>query len=224
MIRRDYILRMVEEFVRALARIKNHKSKQSWAESRTEIEAELKRLFGGTVEDLKNISETEILGKLVATDSAFLVKEKATMLTALLKEAGDVASGEGDTECGRLLYLKGFNLLLVLLNRGDIYECPEYCPSVEIFLQTLEGQNLPLNILAGLMQYFERTGNFGRAEDTLFEMRDANVGPTELRRFGISFYERLLGRTDEELEAGGLPRAEAETGLGEFKKLVGNCV
>ncbi len=220
MIRRDYILRMVEEFVRAVARIQELKKKQSWGEARSEIEKELKQLFGGSIKEIEKLSETEILGKLIASDSAFIVKEKATILATLLKESGDVAIGNGDVEKGRALHLKGFNLLLGLLNRGDIYDVPEYSPSVETFLQALGDDPLPLDTLAKLMQYFERTGNFARAEDVLFEIAEAGDFQAELRRFGVSFYERLLARTDEQLQSGGLPREEVESGLEEFKNRI----
>src|SRR5436189_2339204 len=116
MIRRDYILRMIEEFVRALARINAAKQKQSWDQARQEIEQELKQLFGGSFEQIENSSETEILGRLIETDPAFVVKEKAAFLATLLKEAGDVALGKGDLDRARALHLKGFNLLLGLLN------------------------------------------------------------------------------------------------------------
>ena len=220
MIRRDYILRMIEEFVRALARINAAKQKQSWDQARQEIEQELKQLFGGSFEQIENSSETEILGRLIETDPAFVVKEKAAFLATLLKEAGDVALGKGDLDRARALYLKGFNLLLGLLNRGDIYEIPEYSPNVDSFLQVLGDAPFPLNTLANLMQHFERIGDFARAENVLFEMAETNDFAGELRRFGISFYDRLLARTDEQLVSGGLPRAEVESGRAEFKTLV----
>src|SRR5437870_2314795 len=109
MIRRDYILRMVEEFVRALVRIRDLKEKQSWNEARTEIEGELKQLFAASFQEIEEMSETELLGKLIASDSAFVVKEKALILATLLKESGDVAAGRGDKVQGRALHLKGLN-------------------------------------------------------------------------------------------------------------------
>ena len=65
MIRNDYILRMIEEFVRGMARLKGLKEKESWSEAREEIEGEIKALFGQSLEELETLSEAELLGKLM---------------------------------------------------------------------------------------------------------------------------------------------------------------
>ena len=44
MIRRDYILRMIEEFVRVLARITSLKKERRWEEAQATVDEELKRL------------------------------------------------------------------------------------------------------------------------------------------------------------------------------------
>jgi hypothetical protein len=219
MIRNDYILRMIEEFLRGTARLKGLKEKESWSEAREEIEEEIKALFGQSLEELETLSEAELLGKLIVSDSAFIVKEKAVILATLLKELGDVAKGEGEKERAAGFYLKGFDLLLGLLNRGDIYDTPEYSPNVETFLSSLSDRKLPLNTLASLMQYFERTTNFGKAEDVLFEIAENDeVELVELKRFGTAFYERLMAQSEEKLASGGLPREEVQSGFADFTK------
>ncbi len=61
-----------------------------------------------------------------------------------------------------------------------------------------------------VVSYAEMAGRFDDAEDSFFKVLDlAGDNPDVLNR-GMKFYDALLTRTDEELEAGGLPREEVE--------------
>ncbi len=111
MIRRDYILRMIEEFIQALARIKALKADRRLAEAGELLDAEFNRLVGSGAELVAQLSETELLAKLLQGESTQFVRDKALMLAALLKEAGDVAANNQQHEHSRAAYLKGLHLL-----------------------------------------------------------------------------------------------------------------
>jgi len=68
-----------------------------------------------------------------------------------------------------------------------------------------------------LMEHYERTGQFGKAEDALFAILDGDVDNDLALTFGLSFYERLLGKSDAQLADGNLPRAEVEASLQELR-------
>jgi hypothetical protein len=139
------------------------------------------------------------------------------MLTTLLKEAGDVAAAEDRTEDSRECYLKALHLLLDVLSREEMFECPEFVPKVEMIVAALQSAPLPVRSAAMLMQHYERTGEFAKAEDALFTMLDAEPDNDTLKGFGITFYQRLLAQSDATLVAANLPRAEAEDGLKELQ-------
>jgi tetratricopeptide (TPR) repeat protein len=210
MIRRDYILRMVEEFVRALSRIRSFKRKENWKAAQDEIQKELNQLFGGNVSGVENLSETEILGRLIETDSAFVVREKIFMLATLLKESGDAARQNGDTQRASAIYLKALHLVLDLLKREGLIDLPEYTPKIEVFVESLGDETLPPSTYAMLMHYYESIGNFAKAEDYLYALRETTEESRELNQFARSFYDRLMLKDDLQLERGGLPRAEIE--------------
>jgi tetratricopeptide (TPR) repeat protein len=140
------------------------------------------------------------------------LREKTLILTRLLKEAGDVAAAEGRVEESRECYLKALHLLLDTLARGEVFECPEFVPKVEMLRDALHG-TLPARTHALLMQHYERTGEFAKAEDALFAMLDADPDNDAIVEFGISFYQRLLAQSDSMLNEANLPRAEVEEGL-----------
>jgi hypothetical protein len=216
MIRRDYILRMIEEFIRALARIHSLKQDQRWNEAGEALDDEFKRLVGDGAQAVARLSETDLLARLAQEGPTQIVREKTLLLTTLLKEAGDVATAEDRAGEGRECYLKALHLLLDVLGREDVFEFPEFVPRVESLKEALEGMLLPMRTHAMLMQHYERTGEFAKAEDELFAMLDAEPENKRLVEFGCAFYRRLLAQTDTALNDANLPRAEVEEGLKEL--------
>lgn len=217
MIRRDYILRMIEEFIRALARIQSFKHGQRWNEAGEALDEEFKRLVGDVEKSIAKLSETDLLARLAQDGPTQAVRDKTLLLTTLLKEAGDVATAENRIEEGRECYIKALHLLLDVLGRDDVFEFPEFVPRVESLKQAFEGTSLPVRTHAMLMQHYERTGEFGKAEDELFAMLDTEPDNERLVEFGGAFYRRLLGQSDTALNEANLPRAEVEEGLKELE-------
>jgi tetratricopeptide (TPR) repeat protein len=215
MIRRDYILRLIEEFAEALARIRALRNDEKFAEASALTEAEFKRISGLDSEALLTLSETELLACLIRSEPLHAVREKMSFLTTLLKETGDIAAAEGRAEESRECYLKGLHLLLDSLSRGDGVEQPEFVPKVELFVGVLD--DMPRNTSVLLMEHYERVGQFGKAEDCLFAILEADPKNRAVWEFGISFYERLLGLGDARLAEGNLPRAEVEAGRAEWR-------
>ena len=217
MIRRDYILRMLEEFFQFLARLQSLKRGQLWNEAAGALDEEFQRLVHAGPETVAGLSETELLARLIQGEPTQVVRDKALVLTALLKEAGEVEAGRNRLEPSRACYLKGLQLLLGTLATGEVDEFPDFVPRVEYFVTALAAAPLPLETQARLMQHYERAGDFGKAEDMLFSMLESGEKDLALTEFGIAFYERLRGRSDASLEVGNLPRAELEAGLAELR-------
>ena len=76
---------------------------------------------------------------------------------------------------------------------------------------------LPTRTQALLMQHYEHTGQFAKAEDALFTMLEAEPENDAIAEFGIVFYQRLLAQTDAVLNGANLPRAEVAEGLKELQ-------
>jgi hypothetical protein len=218
MIRRDYILRMIEEFMQALSRIRSLKKGQRWDEVSEELDGEFKKLVGEGAQAIARLSETELLARLMQDGPTHALRDKTLVLTTLLKEAGDVAAAENREQEGRQYYLKALHLLLDTLARGDVFECPEFAPKVEMLRESLAAAPLPARTHALLMQRYERTGEFAKAEDALFAMLDAEPDNNAIVEFGIAFYQRLLTHSDAALTVANLPRVEVEEGLKELQR------
>lgn len=216
MIRRDYILRMIEDFAKAIARIRALKDDQQLTDASSLTEEEFKRISGLDSESVLRLSETELLARLIRSESMHAVPEQMSFLTTLLREAGDIAVARERIEDGRACYLKGLHLLLDSLLRGEAAELPEFVPKVDEFVAALADSELPVQTSALLMEHYERTGQFAKAEDALFAILDAEPDNSAAVDFGISFYERLQRQDDVRLAEGNLPRSEVDAGLKEL--------
>jgi hypothetical protein len=57
-----------------------------------------------------------------------------------------------------------------------------------------------------------------KAEDALYALLEAAPDHLDVMDWGITFYERLQGRSDDDLDAGNLPRSEVEAGLNNSRR------
>jgi hypothetical protein len=217
MIRRDYILRMIEEFMQVLSRLASLKRGQLWRDANDVLDTEFKRLVSAGAEAVSQMSETELLANLIKGEPTQAVHHKALLLTTLLKEAGDVAVAQNHVAKSRACYLKGLNLLLETMTREEAAAVPAFVPRIEGLVSALQESPLPLNTQARLMQHYERLGDFGKAEDALFAMLEADPNEARLLEFGIGFYQRLKNQSDASLSAGNLPREELDAGLAQLE-------
>ena len=216
MLRRDYIVRMIEELGQFLARVRQQVSDQQYPEADLELEKAMERLLGPG-QDVEKLSETELLALLTADGPTQMVREKTMILVALLEEAGRLRVAEGREQAGEACWLKALNLLLTLMLQDAELEFPEFVPKIDLLRDQLRETELPLQTLAALWRHYERVGEFARAEDSLADLREAEPENAALREEARAFYERLLRESDRALEAGNLPRAEVEAGLAELR-------
>lgn len=89
--------------------------------------------------------------------------------------------------------------------------------AIEELLRILAGTALPMPTTLLLFSYYERYGQYGKAEDTLFHVMDDNPAESEIAELGLGFYDRLESMADDRLERGGLPRDEVREGLEQLK-------
>ena len=203
--------------MQALQRMRALKKDQLWNEAASTLDGEFNRLMGAGAQAIVGLTETELMARIMQGEPTQAIHTKTLMLTTLLSEAGDLSAAQNKPDESRSYYLRGLHLLLYVLAGSEIHDYPDFVPRVEHFAAALKDFQVPIETHAMLMQHYERTGEYDKAEDALFNMLDQKF---ELRilEFGILFYERILGQTDANLSAGGLPRAEVESSLSELRE------
>jgi hypothetical protein len=222
MIRRDYIVRMIEEMGRALAQIRALRHAGRAEAARQMADAECEKLAALGAVGIVKLSETELLARVSEGQYSHTVHLRTLAVAALLHEAAEIASGQDRVGEAREIYLKALHLLLGVSSQDDPAEFPEFVPKVEAIVTALEAQPLPVETQSLLMRHYEATGQFAKAEDALYSIIDAVGADAELAGFGRAFYGRILARSDAALVAGNLPRGEAEQGLIELNTSAAN--
>lgn len=217
MIHRDYVLRMIEEFMRVLSAIRFLKQSKRWKELEGTLDEQFQKLAGTDAVGALGLSETELAARLMQGEATLVVQHKTRFIIRLFKEAGDAAVAQDSREQAKAFYVRGLELLLQDTDVDASFTPPDFFPRVEAFTEALAGEPLPARTTALLMEFYERAGMFARAEDTLFDLLEDMGNNREVLDFGIAFYERLRGKSDPVLMAGDLPRSEVETGLAEVQ-------
>jgi len=220
MLRRDYVLRMIEQCIQALTRSLRSMQQGQFDLASQEVNQAVQSLVGLDLPQVNRLSETELLSALLTGEPTQTLRQKCMMLVALLHRAGDIFTQQGNDLDSRTCYLRALNVQLDVLLREGAFDFPEFVPKVEVLVQTLAGTELPAMTLAALMRHYESTGQFAKAEDTLFCLLDAHPGQPDLVAFGIQFYDRLARQSDEALLLGNLPRGEVQAGLAELQARV----
>lgn len=215
MIRRDFILRMIEEWGRALAQIRALRQSGRAPAAQEAVDAECQKLSGAGVAEILRLSDAELLARVAPGQFAQTVHLRTLAIVTWLREAA-AGAGDGKPEEAREIYLRALRLLLQVLAQEDPFNFPEFVPTVESLVTALQAKPLPPAVLALLMRHYEETGQFAKAEDALFLMLDQLGTDRELVQLGRGFYARVLRHSDAALLAGNLPRKEAEQGLHEF--------
>lgn len=213
MIKNDYAAKNVEEFNDIIDKLKylNYKPEDSLEL----IDASFKKFFGFSsnfansvsIEDLKEMLKTH--GRIDGTKyiiAASLIKEEGIIYNKLSKHEEDFPR-----------YLNSFNLFLkIYLNDEDTY-IKDYIDSSDYVAERLIEYPINSNTKLSLFKYYEKRGHFAKCEDIIYELMDDEADNKKYKDMTIDFYTRLLEKTDEELEAGNLPREEVIDGLNSIK-------
>ena len=209
--------------MQALATIRASRLQKQWDEVVLAADEEFQKLLGAGAEAVRQLSDAEIVARLVKRGSTHMAQHKLRMVVALLKEAGDAAAGQERIDEARAFYLKALHLLLDSPLAEDASDAPDYVPKVEVLAEGLRGTEIPAATHVILMRHYESSGQFSKAEDEFFAILDADGASAATIEFGLSFYGRLQSQSDAALATGNLPRVEVEASLLELANRRRGC-
>lgn len=219
MYRRDYIMRQIEFMVEVMQRLGGLVDERRYQAARTVIDESLEELFGLNGTLVTRLFGREPLSQLTFGDEADLSQAKLIAAAALLQEAGDIQAEQGAEMESYTSYASALEMLLAALLSHDGSPLPEYAPDVEALTAVLAPFHLPRHLNQLLLRHYQKIGQYDEAENLLFEMLEEAPGEEAILNLGITFYQIILQESDAQLEAGNLPREEAEASLAELLAL-----
>lgn len=221
---RDYILRLIEQLGQVLTVILGLKQAGKREEAEAVVDQSLRRLAGLSLPEVDALPAEGLVHLIRLTRSGHpsdnSVAEQLTILAVLLREAADLGDDEGDPERVDQRRLKSLQLFLTVLMEEDP-DSSHATAAIEPLLGQLSAYDLPAGVKDRLWQYYERTGQFARAEDWLFELLEDEQAGSDVVDRGVMFYRRLAEMSDDELLQGNLPRPEVLAGLAELEAMRG---
>lgn len=207
MIRNDYIMRMISVFMERLVEIVNLRLNRKPGEALEAINRTTERIVGIGMHIL-NVNPVESLldfmkvNDVISPDKCIITGELMKQQGEILKEQGNASGAQDLFERALFLHLEGF---LRHEEPGADLET-----RIGFLMEKTSEFMLPSAVQLRVIDYYENLGLFSKAEDGLFQL--AEVDRAAALEAGLSFYDRLMDMSDEELEAGNLPRAELAEG------------
>ena len=217
MSQRDYILRIAQEFGRALAQVLYNREIKDYTAAHTLIDEQCKQIFGMGIGFMRSIPEVTLLSMLTSFDT--LDTEKCWLLAILLKAEGDIYQDQGNASESYYSYVRSLNLVLEVLLLDTTTGGVSIPPELEDLLSRLSEYELPARTRLLLFRYFDHAGKHARAENVLFEMLAEDDFDRDIHDLGTAFYQRLMSKSDAALSAGNFSRQKVEEGLAWLERM-----
>ena len=188
--------------------------REKYQEALIYIDDLLLRTSGLTSRSLNLLSE-EMLLKILSPLGNLNV-ETCLWIAIMLKAEGQIYEDQGQTNESYYRYLKSLYLFLAALRCEPIDDYLQFSIQISEILIKLSNYELPDNIKEQLFWYYEYSGEYGKAEDILFELFQIHPADQEIRAQGLAFYEHLLAKSDADLQAGHFSRSEVYEGMAQL--------
>ena len=206
MIRRDYLIKLVQELSAVLLRIVSLKNRREFAAALHEIDCALERYLGLPPGEAQPENLDHVLD--LCSREGGPMSDSLKLLADIFYEQADVLRLQQNNAAHRRAQLLALGLYLEAVRTGVV--SLDLLQRIDELVQQLGEVALPASVLRRLFGYLEERGLYATAEDALYEWLDLNEA--DALKEGLAFYDRLLKRPDEDLVRGDLPRVEVEDG------------
>ncbi len=154
MIRRDYLMRLIEQFTEALSRILKLKNGKDYKKALSLIGETYEELLGFDSLFVNSFSTDDLI-PIISIDRVPDVN-KCIIIATLLKEEGEVYEAQNQPDISRMRYLKSLDIFLRgFLSEGEIkMDTSSY--DLEKVVEKLGKKNLTLEIKKRLSKYYEK--------------------------------------------------------------------
>lgn len=208
---RDYILRQVELAAQALARLLGLARDGHRDQAIGMFDQAYQPLVGVSGRVVATLSEEQLLTLLTSGSSPD--PRRVTVAMELLVAEADLLAEAGQAAEAATRYRRALGLAAYLASHTGSLPDPALAGRLAARAEDLD---LAPRQRLYLCRLQEGLGRYADAEDSLFAVIDDDPDDVATIDQGIAFYQRLLAREDDDLEAGGLPRDEVRAALSEL--------
>lgn len=212
MIRSDYIMRQIEQFVQAIAELLFREKNNQ--EFRVELDKIGKSYLGIDLEMMESMSFNQLKSVFQIDINQYHMKCYMAAEVFLRKlEREILESNLSKTVLEN--YLKTFELYFEAIQDNKYFQNSNVYKNMEKVNQIISKYDIDPEIKFKILRFYEVSGNYAEAENILFDLIDDKYD--SIQEEGIKFYKRLLDLSDSKLVSGSLPREEVLEGLAGLK-------
>ena len=158
----DYVLRIATQAARAIARILGFKQTGQYQQALLQIDQTLQEFLDLSASLASQLSASELI--MMCRFGSVLDKDKALLLSTLLKEEGDIYAATNQSNESHQRYLKSLQIALEALIDGGPTLGREYLPLVETLTIKLEDSGINSDVRYDLSEYYEKIGDSAKAK------------------------------------------------------------
>jgi tetratricopeptide (TPR) repeat protein len=211
----DYVMRMIELFVRAVAKILHLRESGEKEEAYILLQDTIQGALGVNADTVDALDYDGFLSVMGAGGD--MSPERFALLSELMRIKAEFAREEGRESVAVDCYDKALCLLLAALAEEPALEkLPQYAQRLERLQAALQGYRLSCHAYRALARWHEDAGRFGQAEDAHYRCMEAARHEEASVRDTLAFYDRLLALPPEALTQGNLPLEEVVAGRAEL--------
>lgn len=218
MIRQDYIMRMIEQLIRVLLKILFNKETGNYQEAINNIDNAFSNILGLDYNLINTLSVKDIMSLLRISKDDVRVSVNCIVIAKLLKERTEIINLSNKENLNSVYtYQKSLGLYLegILNNKNMDLSLSDYFIDVKEIVKIIADE-IPQEIRFRLFKFYELLGEYDKAEDELFKLK--NLDDPNIEGEAILFYRNLEKLNDVELKKGSLSKEEIAQGLSEFIK------
>ncbi len=203
-------MRMIEQFAAALGRILFNKKTQQTEQIQDLLNQSAKQFLGLDLELLHNMSVDDIRVLFDINDNPDL--SRYFIAAEVLRTEAELMD---DPEKNKSIiydsFLKAFTLYYKALQGIADLRTDDNFKKMNALVSYLRNYHLSADLKISIMKYYELAGDYADAENVLYELLEEP--DIHILAEARGFYQRLLKKSDSELNAGNLPRSEILEGL-----------
>jgi hypothetical protein len=206
MLSEDYFVRQIMQFVSVIAKVAGLKMSGQYQVALEVIDQSLGELLGINA-DMANLLDDESLYKSL-TINKVIDLERLRIVAELFKEKGDILNLQKHKLESNNSYLRSLNYYLLINSNKQPSQSYDLTQKINELILKLVNYDLPEKTILDLFCFYENEGEYAKAENILTILINRPKGKIVLREEMISFYQRLLLKSQKELSAGGMNKKQ----------------
>lgn len=207
MLKRSITDELIKKFKELLEKITYSKKNKDYKEALDLIDDAFKYIFRLSIKFFNSFS-TENLLEIIKSDGT-INADKYIMMAKLLEETAEILENQQKDEEAFYIYEKSLNTFLnAYLIENEHCDLKNYFSDIEFIITKVSPYKLSQNVENQLTQYYLKIGAYDKAENLIYEVLQNNNFSEESLKYALEFYQNLLSKNEDDLNAGNLPREE----------------